>query len=932
MTPRVTIRTFGSFEVHADGEPVVLPTGLTRAIVARLAVAAGSSITADRLITDLWDDPPPSAAGSLRVYLSRLRGSPLGAFVEGGRGGYALRVGPDDVDLVRFTRLVEASADHHAADDRAYAALATALELSSDDALTEFADVPFARESRARARELRRLAALRLSTLRLARDEADEAVLELAPLAAAEPAHEDLAIALASAYARIGRVPDALATLDTHRRALVDDGLEVSVAVERLRQQVLRRDTALIAEPAQQRIERHGIPVPLTSLVGRGSELARVADARATHRLVSLVGPGGAGKTRLAVESAHRADTLIDAEQWFVDLTGITADSDVLRTVVEAVGVPAPTLDAVAARVSSRASLMIFDNAEHVVTGTREVVAGLLQRSPGLGVLVTTREPLGLPGEFVVRVSGLTGGTRGEAEALFTERATEARGGEPPHPDERAAIARLCRLLDGLPLALELAAAHADVLGIDELTDSLARGDLMPGPTSAATRHASLEHTIRWSTDLLPPVELAALVSLSGFAGPFTLEAADAIVELDGNARPRDLVLTLARKSLVAVEETVRGNRHYRLLESTKAFARPLRDPASMPAWVERHRRYFADLVDRLAPGVRSHESIDVQDRLDAVAADLQCALDQSIAAGDRDTALRIAGGQAWHWFKRGSITEGRRAIERARAIDGPSDPGIEAAAIAGLINLTYQSGDAETAMALTGIGAELAEPAGDPHSLALFLGFAGYGHSLFGDPDEAERLTSTAVDLSADAPDWLRADVLMTRGQALRALGRPSAALDSLAEAHRHAERSGHTWARTSSEYVTGKILIEVNRPRDALPFTARAAKAALHGDPTSALALLHLVGGASAFVERHADGASIFGAVDAIGRRYGYNPVAVEGADARVHRDRVAAGLAPGRYDAAYALGEKLSFAELVALAESVAAVRRSPAPLGE
>jgi predicted ATPase/DNA-binding SARP family transcriptional activator len=944
MPPHLTIRAFGAFEARLDGVAIALPTGLTRAIVARLAVAGGATVTAERLIIDLWDEPPSSAAGSLRVYLSRLRGGPLGDAIEGGRGGYALRVDADDVDLVRFTRLVEASTDPTDTDptavaadaDKAYASLTAALALWRDDqALAEFAEFPFARAQCARLHELRRVAAQRLADLRLARGEADEAVLELAPLVRAAPTHEGLALALATAFAVAGRATEALATLDTHRRALADDGLDESAAVDRLRQRVLRRDGSLstdAAATAERTVERHGIPVPLTSLVGRSDELARLAEARAGHRLVTLVGPGGAGKTRLAIETA-RGDALIDAEQWLVDLTGIADDGDVLRAVVETVGVPAPTLDAVAARVGSRVGLVILDNAEHVLAGVRDVVAGLLERSAGLGVLVTSREPLGLPGEFVVRVGGLAGGVDGDAETLFIRRATEARGGEAPRPAEHTAIARVCRLLDGLPLALELAAAHADVLDIGELADSLTRGDPMPGTTSVATRHgtrpssrqssrhASLEQTLRWSTDLLPPAELAALVSLSGFAGPFTLDAVDEIVRVEGVARPRDLVLALARKSLVAVEETGRGHRHYRLLESTKAFVRPLRDPATVPEWCARYRAYFADLVDQLAPGVRSHDADAVQDRLDAVAADLQVALDGAIAAGERDTALRIAGGQAWHWFKRGSITDGRRAIERARAVDGTSDPGIEAVAIVGLINLTYQSGDAETAMALTGEGAALAQAAGDPQSLALFLGFAGYGHSLFGDPAEAERLTTTATELSADAPDWLRADVLMTRGQALRALGRPSAALDSLAEAHRFAERSGHSWARTSSEYVTGKILIEVNRGREALPFALRAAKAAVQGDPTSGLALLHLVGGASAFVERHADGAAMFGAIDALGRRYGYHPVAVEGADAQGLRDRVAAGLGPGQYDAAYERGAELSFAGLLALAESVA-----------
>jgi predicted ATPase/DNA-binding SARP family transcriptional activator len=908
------VSAFGSLVIRSDVGSVEVSPGIASAIVARLALSAGQTLTTERLISSLWDTPPTNAAGSLRVYVSRLRAGPLGAILHGGRGGYLLDVDREKVDVLRFESLVEAERYEEA------------LRVWSAEPFGTLGAFPFVKEARAGLAERRFLAVERVTNLRIQRGEAAVSILELTPLVARNPLHEGLVASLALAYAAEGRVTDALAVLDRSRDVLRDTGgLDPSARMDALRQSILRQDPALgTAAAREHQVERHAIPVPLTRLFGREKELQRIEQARSAHRLVSLVGPGGVGKTRLAIESARRSTRTIDAEQWMVDLSRVAPGGDVLAAAADALGAISHSLEAIAARLQGRATLLILDNAEHVVRETRNLVGGLLAHCDGLAVIATSREPLGIAGEFIIRVPGLIGESSERAVELFRERSAAARGGAEGSPEEMATIRRLCRLLDGLPLALELAAARTDVLSVGELTRALDRGEHLTSDSPAGERHASLDSTIRWSTDNLEEEEFALLVELSNFAGSFTLEAIDSICR-SGTRPAREIALALARKSLVAVDETETGRRMYRLLESMRAFARPRRDAQESAAWYVRHTGYFADLADRLAPTIRTHDAPAAHAALDALAADFQLATEHAIEEGDRDTALRLAGGQAWHWFKRGWLVEGRSVIDRALAIPGGSDPAIEARALVGVVNLAYQSGDAEAAFEYVRIGLERATAGGDTLAAASLLAYVAYGRSLFGDPDEAEGLIDQATAWAADAPDWLRAEVLMSRGQTLRALGRPSEALDSLAEARKLAESSGHAWARSSSEYVAGKILIEVRRSREAIPLLVRGAQtAAAGGDIPGALALLHLAGGASAFVERHADGATVFGAVDAIGRRYSYNPVVAEGADAQVHRDRVASGLLPRDFEAAYQRGTGLSLGELLNLSTGLVKAR--------
>ena len=927
MSGLLKVRAFGALEITQDGAVLDVRAGLASALLARLALTPGEAVTAERLLGELWDDPPANAVGSLRVLVSKLRSGAIGPFLRGGRGGYALDVSAEDVDVLRF-ELLSARAESTAGPSTVvYEEVLAAWTGEPFEGLSSF---PFARRARSELQQRLLTIVEKLAGIRLRDGESAAAIADLEPVVAQYASRESTVSLLAQAYSASGRMTEALAVIDRLRGVLADEqGLDPSASLLALRQAILRQDDSVTGTRSAPSTIRHNIPVPLTRLVGRKADLQRIEDARASNRLVTLVGPGGAGKTRLAVESSRRASQSIDAEQWMVDLAPVPEGGDVLAATADALGAAEQSIEAIAARLDGRPTLVILDNAEHVLVEARALVSRLLSFCGGLAILVTSREPLAIAGEFVLRVRGLGGDQMDEAVELFRERATAARGGEAPSPGDDTVIRRMCRMLDGLPLALELAAARTDMLSLSELSFTLQRGEALPGGSTDGERHASLENTIRWSTDSLPADEFDLLVELSGFAGPFTLEAVENICT-PGERSLRDLALSLARKSLVAVDETEDGQRRYRLLESTKAFVRPMVHPDDAAEWAVRHRDYFASLVDRLAPAVHTHEAASAHVLFDTLAPDLQLATERSIEAADRNMALRLACGQSWHWFKRGWLVEGRSVLDRALAIAQASDPAVEACALVGGVNLAYQSGDAEAAFEYVRVGIERAKEGDDRLALARLLAYAAYGRSLFGEVDEAEHLIAEAMSLSEQAPEWLRAELLMSKGQTLRALQKPSLALDALAEAQQLAQRSGNAWALTSSQYVAGKILVEVKRPGQAIGLLANgAAFAARGGDFPGALALLHLLGGAAALVEKHEQGAVIFGAVDAIGRRYSYNPVDAEGADAQMHRDRVSSGLLLRDYEAAYARGTEMELPELLALAATLAAATRVRGP---
>lgn len=913
---RATISFLPELAIVDDGQRERIRGEIPAAIAARLALTPGVTVSTDALIAALWESPPDTAAVSVRVGVSKLRQTLLGSAVSGGRGGYLLDRAPSEIDLVRWERaLAEQTGDDRI---RVLDELARHADASLLGAL---ADRPFAAEARASFARLRRAAFEELAEVRIDRAQFDDALALVDRLCVEFPLDERPAELRARALAGAGRIADALEALDRLRERMRDElGLEPSSSVTELRASIVRQTPTGVEPAAGSQVERHGIPTPLTQFIGRDAELRSLDEARAESRLITIVGPGGVGKTRLAIESARRATLRTDQEQWMVDLASIAAHDSLVRAIAERLAVPEPTVEAIARRLDGRRVLLILDNAEHLLDALRPVVRDLLHSTRGLRLVVTSREPLKIPGERVVTVAPMLDDRVGEAVRLFRARAREVR----PDLDwetQETQLERICTVLDGVPLALELAAAQLDVLDLDEVAHAVVDGAEAPGLPS---RHVNLTDTIRASVDLLLPAERSMLAQVARFAGTFRLDDAVGVCQLEAGGEAA-VVRRLVQKSLLSPSDHAAAGRRYRVLESVKSYARAHLDAGSTTAWSARHRAWCAELAESLAPALLGHDAPAARATLDLATPDLRLALDSAIEVGDRDGALRIAGSQTHYWMSRGLLREGRAALERARAVPGNASPAAESVAVTGIALLSYQSGDPAAATRYLQEAPSIVERAGDTSRLAILRAYAAYATSLFGNRAETLPLMESALALLPEAEPWAVAEVTLCQGQAVRALGQPALALERLAEARELASKIGYAWIATSARYVAGKVLVDVRRARDAVELLVPGARRALADeDPTSALALMHLVGGASALLDRQRDGAVIFGAVDALGPRFGYHPVRTEGADAQAHRDRVRGALGAAEWRAALAEGARLDFEGLFAVGTGLLATR--------
>ena len=451
----------GPVQVVRDGLELEVGGPKRRALLALLLVAGGRVIPAERLAEELWGgSPPPGAAGTLRAHVSRLRTllRPDAALVARG-GGYALTAEPEQLDAARFARL--AAAGRQALEAGAAAAAAdhfgAALGLWRGRALADVAEVePLAREA-ARLEELRLLAAEGRVEAELALGRAAEVTGELEGLVAEHPVRERLWLLLVLALYRAGRQADALAAYRRARDMLAAElGIEPGEELRALQRQVLRQEVPAAPPPA-----RHNLPAVLTSFLGRERELAAVGELAREARLVTLTGPGGAGKTRLALEFGAAAAGNFRDGVWLADLAGIADAELVPSLVMQALGVrqsgEVAAVEALIYRLRSAELLLVLDNCEHLLDGCAELAAALLGSCPGLRVLTTSREPLGVPGEAVYPVpplpvppesSDVGALARSPAVQLFLARSSAAAG-----PAGRAApvgvVARICRELDG---------------------------------------------------------------------------------------------------------------------------------------------------------------------------------------------------------------------------------------------------------------------------------------------------------------------------------------------------------------------------------------------------------------------------------------------------------------------------------------------------
>ena len=650
--------------VRADGRPVATGGARLRALLAMLLLDAGRTVPVDRLIDGLYgDDPPAGAVNAVQSNVSRLRRD-LPVDYDG--TGYRLAVDPEEVDAHHFARLAAeghralAAGDH----ERAAGLLRDGLALWRGDALADVRGAPFAAAAAARLTELRRQAAEDRIEAELPGGPSPATIAELRELIDAEPLREHTWALLLRALAAAGRPAEALIAYERARRTLAEElGADPSAELAAAHTAVLRGTAA----PA-----RHGLPAQLTSFVGRRAELERVAAALAGGRLVTLLGPGGAGKTRLAVEAAGRHP----GEVFFVDLTPV-GDAEVPRAVLDALGLRDVGLrdrsvrdgagcpgaaERLTAALSTRDVLLVLDNCEHVVGAVAALAGRLLAGCPGVRVLATSREPLALTGEVRVPVSGLP---EEAAVRLFADRAADVAPSFALTPDNTAAATRICRTLDGLPLAVELAAARLPVLSPTELArrvdDRFAL--LNAGSRTAAERHRTLHAVVAWSWDLLTGPERALARRFSVFAGGAALDAVESVCGL--GARTLDVLAGLVAKSLVE-----RDGDRYRMLETIRAFGAERLAEAGERDTVERaHAAYVLELARTAEPQLRGRDQLRWLARLDADRDNLLAALRR----GDPATGLRLVAALSFYWWLRGSRGEAAAlAGELLRAVPHP--------------------------------------------------------------------------------------------------------------------------------------------------------------------------------------------------------------------------------------------------------------------
>ncbi|GAA2601108.1 BTAD domain-containing putative transcriptional regulator [Dactylosporangium fulvum] len=755
-----------------DGRTVSVPGAKVRALLAALLVRAGQPVTTDRLVDELWgDNPPGNPAAALAVKVSQLRkalddtepGSR--ALIGSGPAGFTLHA--RSVDAVEFAALLTRAADEPRADARAVL-LNDALALWRGPAYADHHDETFAEVAVARLEEQRLTAIDDRAEAYLALGRHAAVADSLADVVTENPLRERTRGLRMLALYRSGRQTEALEAYAELRSHLVEDlGVEPGPEIAALHQAVLAQDPALDAPPTALPAPQptSNLPAPVTELFGRDEAIIEVTDLVHANRLVALTGPGGVGKTRLALEAARHAQPAFPDGAWLVELAAVDEGEDaVVDTVITTLGLrdtaagATPPVDRLAAALRPRRMLLLLDNCEHLITDAAAVATRLLHAAPDLVVLATSREPLNVPGEVVWPVPPLDlpeatddpGGS--SAVQLFVARAAAANRGFVLDPSNSGLIAALCRRLDGLPLALELAATRVRGLGIQRLVAGLDDRFrlLAPGHRGGQPRHQTLTATIDWSWRLLTAPERIVLRRLAVHADGCTLEAAEAICAA-GDIGPHDVPDLLARlvdRSLVARVERNTYAPRYRLLESVAAYCLDrLRETDDLGPTRQHHLHYYIALAEKAEPLVRGPDQAHWLHILDAEAANLRTALDFAIRERAGEAVLRLVNALAWYWFLRGRLGEAHRAMRTAlAAVTEPSSVSARATATAWEAGFAFLLGDVSDWPARHEAALREFDDAADDDAYARAAWFLAYAEIDLGDVTATETLLNDTL------------------------------------------------------------------------------------------------------------------------------------------------------------------------------------------
>ncbi|WP_131746252.1 BTAD domain-containing putative transcriptional regulator [Frankia sp. Cppng1_Ct_nod] len=852
-------------DLRAGGALRPLDTGgpRLRCLLALLALNADRAVGFATLANALWGDQPPNGAtNALQSLVSRLRrtlrenwlptiSDGTGQLVVTTTAGYRLAIDPDDVDVHRFDRLTGDGRRALTGGDPATATelLYSALDLWRGPAFVDISGVAVTASHVARFEDLRITALENLFGAELALGRQADILGDLEGLARAHPLRERLRVHWITALARLGRTADALAVFESTRQALADElGASPSPELAGIHLALLRDDPDLVCgDPTSARrcavpaaplpmsnLPMSNLPIPLTTFVGRDEELRQVTATLVSHRLVTLTGAGGSGKTRLAIESAKRLIHETVDEIRFVELASVDDPADVpeaVRNILEAPGttgfgpaagarstgaVPrqreADVLGRLAAVLAHRRALVILDNCEHVVGAAAVVADAILAAGSQVRVLATSRERLAVTGERLVVVGPLplppadadpTVALRSPAVALLADRAAAVCPGFIVDRRTVGAVAEICRRLDGLPLAIELAAARLRALSPRQVATRLDDRFrlLTAGSRTALPRHQTLRAVIAWSWDLLVPAERTVARRLAVCPAGAALEAAEEICS--DTALPRadvlDLLTSLVDKSLViATGENSWDGRtdevRYRMLDTVRVFATErLAEAGEADRVRENHARYYTRLAETAEPYLRTEDQIEWIHRLDAENDNLLAALRWAVDGQHADTAVRLGAAVGWLWTMRGLHHQAATRLAPVVALQGPAS--LEARARAMFIHAMNrqipirQDGDsAALADALLPV-VRRAVAESDSPMLAL------------AEPMVAAWTTDSPAareafgDIVAHPDPWTRAVALFIRGSIAENAGDAAAAASDFARSLKAFRITGDRW-----------------------------------------------------------------------------------------------------------------------------------------
>jgi predicted ATPase/DNA-binding SARP family transcriptional activator len=773
-------RVLGPLEVMVGAQVVPVRGPRIATILAVLLADAGRAISRDRLIDEVWgDEPPPTAVAALQVHVSSLR-KLVGPCLRSQATGYALELTPDQLDASRFEGLVREA--HEAADaDSRSRLLRSALAMWRGEAFAAVAPTPTVAAAAVRLAELRLIALEDRVEADLALGRHQELTAELQELSLANPHRERLAGQLMLALHRSGRGADALTAFERTSRSLrgelgVGPGADL-VALE----QAIRRDDPTLAAPPPV-----ALPTPPGRFVGRERELAEVAQLLGRTSLLTLVGAGGCGKTRLAMELARRELPAHPDGAQMVDMAQVEPARFAGAVADAVLGAPEPLgarpEAALVTHFRDRRVLLVLDGCERVAEPCGELVRRLLESCSGLRVLVTSRQALGLPGEVVWRVPGLDAP---DAVDLLADRAAAAlpgRGLPAEDRGEAGLAARVCRRLDGLPLAIELVAARLDTASLFDIAANLDRKLSLLTTTGPGRppRHRTMRAAIEWSHALLDTQERALFRRLSVFAGSFDLAAAEVVgADPEGESPRRQaevmpVLFRLVDKSMVGAVSAFAGATRYRLLDTMKEFAAEQMDGSAEagPAWGRLAGWYLKLARSAPLPGTVQGEPWAL--RLAAEMSSMRGVLEWCLGVGRAPEQAMAIVAPLWPYlWALGASDEGRRWLLRCLAA-GSTDPTAERGlALRAAAHLTRNIGDADDARRLGEECLGVYQALGDQDGTASACNGLGMTAYARGDYAGAVSWFREGLDLlERSSNEIARAATLTNLGAALRGAG----------------------------------------------------------------------------------------------------------------------------------------------------------------